>query len=305
MSTSNNKEIVFITGATLGLGRLTAKKLIDLGHKVIISGRSEKKLKDAYNFILASSPQNKENLYSVILDFIDLKSVKSAVDKIESFGIGIDVLVNNAGGTLTEFKQTNEGIEDTIFMNAVGPLYLTKRLIPLIEKSQHPNKRILFVGSSIHDPNSKGGGNSEASKIPHEVDIQTIIKDKEHWNSMRYYRLSKLASLWDAFTIADKYPHLTTIVFCPGFVPTTDLSRNSGYLIKLALKYAISKFNFTTSEEDATDGYLYYITTSGVNLKSGGYYEKREESTPSNDALNKEKQQEYWDLATKTIDQLT
>lgn len=305
MSTSNNKEIVFITGATLGLGRLTAKKLIDLGHKVIISGRSGKKLKDAYSFILASSPQNKENLYSVVLDFIDLKSVKSAVDKIESFGIGIDVLVNNAGGTLTEFKQTNEGIEDTIFMNAVGPLYLTKRLIPLIEKSQHPNKRILFVGSSIHDPNSKGGGNSEASKISHEVDIQTVIKDKEHWNSMKYYKLSKLASLWDAFTIADKYPHLTTIVFCPGFVPTTDLSRNSGYLIKLALKYAIAKFNFTTSEEDATDGYLYYITTPGANLKSGGYYEKREESTPSNDALNKEKQQEYWDLATKTIDQLT
>ncbi|KAL9550638.1 hypothetical protein PS6_005440 [Mucor atramentarius] len=300
MSTDNNKEIVFITGATVGLGRLTAKKLIDLGHKVIISGRSEKKLKDAYTFILADSPQHKENLYSVTLDLIDLKSIKDAVEKIESFGFGVDVLVNNAGGTLTKFQQTNPGIEDTIFMNAVGPLYLTKLLVPMIEKSQHPNKR-----SSIHDPNSKGGGNNEATKIPHDVDIQTIIKDKAHWESMKYYKLSKLASLWDAFLIADKYPQITTIVFCPGFVPTTDLIRNSGYLVRMTLKYAISKFNFTTSEQDATDGYLYYITTPGSNLKSGGYYEKKQESTPSDDALNKAKQQEFWDLAMQSIDQLT
>ncbi|CEP18657.1 hypothetical protein [Parasitella parasitica] len=302
---SDKKEAVFITGATLGLGRLTAKKLINLGHKVIISGRSEKKINDAYNFILADSPQNKGNLYSVVLDLIDLKSVKTAVEKVESLGFDIDVLVNNAGGTRTEFKQTNEGIEDTIFMNAVGPLYLTKLMIPLIEKSQHPNKRILFVGSSIHDPNSKGGGNNQATKISHDVDIETVFEDKEHWNSMKYYKLSKLASIWDAYLVKDKYPHLTTIVFCPGFVPTTDLIRNSSYMVRLTLKYAISKFNFTTSEDDSTDDYIYYITTSGTNLKSGGYYEKRQLSKPSDDALNRVKQQQFWDLAMRSIDQLT
>ncbi|KAI8647361.1 hypothetical protein BD408DRAFT_141186 [Parasitella parasitica] len=302
---NNSKETVFITGATLGLGRLTAKKLINLGHKVIISGRSEKKINDAYSFILADAPQNKENLYSVVLDLIDLKSVKAAIEKVESLGFAIDVLVNNAGGTRTEFKQTNEGIEDTIFMNAVGPLYLTKLMIPLIEQSQHPNKRILFVGSSIHDPNSKGGGNNQATKIPHDVDIQTVIKDKNHWDSMKYYKLSKLASLWDAYLITDRYPHLTTIVFCPGFVPTTDLIRNSSYMVRLALKYAISKLNFTTSEDDSTDDYIFYITTPGTNLKSGGYYEKKQESKPSDDALNKAKQQEFWNLAMKSIDQQT
>lgn len=298
------KEVVFITGATAGLGRLTAKKCIELGHKVIITGRSEQKLKDARKWILKDSPQHESNLYGVVMDLIDLSSVKQAIDTFSTFNLPvIDVLVHNAGGTSTEFKQVHSHFEQTVFMNAVAPLYLNELLLPYVQKSQHGNRRVLFVVSMLHDPTNVGGGGGPDSCVPDNVEMKDLAGDNTAWNSMRYYKISKLASVWDTYVLAERYPNIPFIAFCPGFVPTTELARNSNFVLQLALKYLISRFHFATSEEQSTNDYVYYITSS--DIKAGEYYQKRKIATSSKDSLDKTKREAYYALATKTIQELT
>jgi NAD(P)-dependent dehydrogenase (short-subunit alcohol dehydrogenase family) len=300
---NQEKEVVFITGATVGLGRLAAKKCIDLGHTVIITGRSEQKIKDARDWIVKDSPQYDSNLYGVLMDLNDLSSIQQAVKTFETFSLpAIDVLVHNAGGTLTEFKQIHGQFEQTVFMNAVAPLYLNELLLPYVQKSQHANRRILFVVSMLHDPANVGGGGGPETRIPDSVEMKDLAGDKSTWNSMRFYKLSKLAVVWNVYALAERYPDIPIIAFCPGFVPTTELARNSSYVLKLALKYVISRFHFATSEQESTDDYVYYITAS--DIKTGEYYQKRKISTSSKDSLDKAKREVYYELAIKTAHEL-
>lgn len=296
-----NKLAIFITGATTGLGREAAKKCIDLGHKVIITGRTEDKLKAANHWILKDSPQFKDNLYNLQLDLGNLKSIKESVDKFETFQLPvIDVLVNNAGGTASQFTQVDGQIESTIFMNAVAPIYLTELLLPFIKNSQE--RRILFVASSLHDRETKGGGSSEAATIPENVTMDDIAGSKDRWDSMRYYRLSKLACVWDTYELASQHSDVTITTFCPGFVPTTDLARRSGFVLRMMMKYVISRMSFATTEEKATDDYVYYITSP--DIKTSSYYQNRNVSTSSKESLDETKRKAYWELATKVIDNM-
>lgn len=293
--------VIFITGATTGLGREAAKKCIDLGHKVVISGRTQDKLKAANEWILKDSQQYKDNLYNVELDLENLKSIKAAVEHFETFELpAIDVLVNNAGSTASEFKQVQNQVESTIFTNAVAPIYLTELLLPFIKKSSKP--RILFVASSLHDRETKGGGRSEATTVPENVTMEDIVGSKDRWDSMRYYRLSKLACVWDTYELAAQYPDIVITSFCPGFVPTTELARRSGFILRMMMKYVISRMEFATSEEQATDDYVYYITSP--DIQTSAYYQKRKTSTSSKESLDETKRKAYWDIATKVIKEL-
>jgi NAD(P)-dependent dehydrogenase (short-subunit alcohol dehydrogenase family) len=295
----DTKEIILITGATSGLGRLTAKKCINSGHTVIITGRSQSNLDAAKKFILEDSPQHKDHLYELIMDLGDLHSIKKAVETLESFNLpSLDVIVHNAGGALPNFEQI-QGVEKTVFVNSIAPLYLNRLLLPHIEKSTNPKKRIIFVSSSLHNPKSSG---APGVKIPESVDMADLAGDKESWDSMKYYKLSKLADMWDSYALASRYPQLKVIAFCPGFVPTTELARNSPFILKLLMKYILPNFKFTVSEDDSTNDYIYYITSD--DIESGKHYQKQKATESSTDSYNEEKQNVYWKFANDKIDEI-
>ncbi|KAG1465798.1 hypothetical protein G6F46_001708 [Rhizopus delemar] len=294
--------IILITGSTNGLGRLTAKKLIEQGHTVIITGRSQISLDEARKWIVKDLEKHNENLYELVMDLSDLKTIQTAIKTLESFKLDcIDVVVHNAGCVNSEFKQIGD-IEATVFINAVAPLYLNRLLLPFVEKSKHVEKKILFVTSSLHDPNIAGGGRSENARIPRNIQVKEDLQgSQEKWEPMKYYRISKLASIWDAYSLASTQT-IPVVAFCPGFVPTTDLNRNSGLFLRLVMRYILPWFSFVTSEQDATDDYIFYITSR--DLENGKYYRKREHCPSSKDSLDVSKQETYIAFANQQINQL-
>ncbi|CAO3613700.1 unnamed protein product [Mucor hiemalis] len=290
----SNKETILITGATSGLGRLTAKKCIDLGHTVIITGRSQAGLDAAKKIILKDSPNSASSLHELIMDLKDLATVKKAVETLSTFNLpSLDVIENS---------QVDNKVEATVFINAIAPLYLSRLLIPYIEKSENPKKRIIFVGSSLHDNKNKGGGNSPAGRIPDSVDIKDLVGNSKDWDSMRYYKISKLAVVWSTYALASKYPHIPIFEFCPGFVPSTELARNSPFVLRTIMKYILPHFSFAVSEEESTDDYIYYITSD--DIKTGTYYQKRKVSESSADARDQTKIDLFWDFANQIIDDI-
>src|SRR3990170_530197 len=86
-------KIILITGATAGIGRMTALHLAKEGHHVIASGRKVAELAK-----LATEAQGLK-LDTIVLDVTSQPSIVSAVDAVAALteGRGPDVLVNNAG----------------------------------------------------------------------------------------------------------------------------------------------------------------------------------------------------------------
>jgi NAD(P)-dependent dehydrogenase (short-subunit alcohol dehydrogenase family) len=133
-----------ITGATRGLGRETARRLVAAGHTVYVGARDDARGRAVAEEIGARH---------VPLDVTDDASVAAALATIEAEG-GLDVLVNNAG-----IAMSGRNGPDALAMfdtNAVGVIRVTEAALPLLRKSANPV--IVNVSSALgsftatHDP---------------------------------------------------------------------------------------------------------------------------------------------------------
>jgi NAD(P)-dependent dehydrogenase (short-subunit alcohol dehydrogenase family) len=74
-----------------------------------------------------------------------LHSVRSAVDAILATESGLDVLVDNAGAIYPTRRMSEDGIEATLALMAVGPFALEAGLLPLLKST--PGSRVIAVTS--------------------------------------------------------------------------------------------------------------------------------------------------------------
>lgn len=151
-------KTVLITGANKGIGYEIARQLLQKGLHVIISGRDEKRLTEAYNMLKS----NHDNVNSLLMDVGEESSVNQAVQRLSSENIKIDVLINNAA---VSFKSDHSIIEedfsvvrDTLNVNSYGPLRVTRAFLPLIN---NPG-RIINISSSGGSMSQPVGGWSPA-----------------------------------------------------------------------------------------------------------------------------------------------
>ena len=80
---------IIITGGSLGIGKETAKSLVDKGANVLITGRSEKRLQQAKLYT---------NAKILEFDIADFDNISNNANKCLDILDGrVDVLVNNAG----------------------------------------------------------------------------------------------------------------------------------------------------------------------------------------------------------------
>ena len=87
------------------------------------------------------------------LDLSSLSSVRKFASAYKSIGMPLDVLMNNAGiMALPNFEKSVDGVEMQFATNHLGPFYLTKLLLPIIEETAKKNgsARIVNVSSWGH-----------------------------------------------------------------------------------------------------------------------------------------------------------
>ena len=126
---SGEPKAVLITGATTGIGRVTAEQLASKGYFVYAGARKQADM-DALNKI--------ENVMAVRLDVTVQDEINAAVEQIRKEGRGLWGLVNNAGvnvvGPLIEFSDKDF---DFLFdVNVRGVFSVTKAFAPLVIESQ-------------------------------------------------------------------------------------------------------------------------------------------------------------------------
>lgn len=151
-----NKHII-ITGGSLGIGKNTAKLLIEAGAKVVITGRNKERITAAANEIGA---------IPVVHDISDLNQIDKGVDDcLKALGNRVDVLINNAG--IGDFpiigEITKESFEKVFQTNVFGLALFTQALVPTMKSSSFPT--IINIGSTASQKGFARGTVYAASKF--------------------------------------------------------------------------------------------------------------------------------------------
>lgn len=87
-------KVVIITGGSSGMGKAMAKKFVDSGFCVVITGRDEEKLQAAKKEI----EKEKDQVLTVKMDVREVENVKKMVELTDAAFGRIDILINNAAG---------------------------------------------------------------------------------------------------------------------------------------------------------------------------------------------------------------
>jgi len=129
-------KVVWITGASSGIGEGLAKSFASMGAKVVLSGRNVSEL----NRVMAESMDggaDESDLLVLPLDVVDFESIPSAVSSVLDEFSGIDLLINNAGQGARDFiTEMDIAIYRKIMdVNLFSAVALTKAVLPhMIER---------------------------------------------------------------------------------------------------------------------------------------------------------------------------
>lgn len=154
MNTIMQRRIVFVTGATSGIGEACARKFAQGGYDVIINGRNEKKLKE----VEADLKEMGADVLPLAFDVRDREAATRAVESLSGKWKNIDVLINNAGlalGLEKEYEGDLDKWETMIDTNIKGLLTMTRLIVPsMVERSKG---HIINIGSVAGDAAYAGG----------------------------------------------------------------------------------------------------------------------------------------------------
>lgn len=125
---NNLREVVWITGASSGIGKELAISFSSIGANVILTSRNKKKLLQVEKEIVKYGG----NAKSFVCDVRDEKSVFECKKKIQKEFGKIDVLINNSGiGIFKPFLFTStKEFDDTIATNLRGMFLCIKSVLP-------------------------------------------------------------------------------------------------------------------------------------------------------------------------------
>ena len=193
-----------ITGATRGLGRETARRLIDLGHVVYVGAR------DA-----AAGQKVADELDARVLplDVTDDASVRAAADRLATEAGALDVLVNNAGIAGDQRPPAEATLEDMTRVfdtNVFGAARVLKAFTPLLEASAAPV--VVDVSSAV--------GSLTRNSDP-----------AAPWNILAY-PMSKAALNMLTIQYAKAYPRWRVNAVTPGLTATEFTAGHRGWPVE-------------------------------------------------------------------------
>ncbi len=127
---TQNGKLVFITGASSGIGAACATRFAQAGNRLLLAARRLDRLQQVEHELLSAGAPD---VRTVVLDVRNHEQVQSVIDALPESWRAIDVLVNNAGLSRGLDKLHEGHIEDweeMIDTNVKGLLYVTRAVVP-------------------------------------------------------------------------------------------------------------------------------------------------------------------------------
>ncbi|MCB1197055.1 MAG: SDR family NAD(P)-dependent oxidoreductase [Deltaproteobacteria bacterium] len=166
-------KTILITGASTGIGKATAQKLMEQPHHLLLLARRKEKILDWIDQIPPSQIKATFEIYA--LDVSCKEDVDAFFEQLEHDLITLHVLVNNAGfakGIDTVRNASAQDWQDMMQTNFFGAFYMAQQALKLMPR--HAGSRIINVGSIAGlQAYAKGGGYC-ASKFSLRALTQTL-----------------------------------------------------------------------------------------------------------------------------------
>jgi NAD(P)-dependent dehydrogenase (short-subunit alcohol dehydrogenase family) len=272
-------KTVLVTGATNGIGFITARELAKMGATVLMVARDETRGRAKLEEIRQAVPNAKLELF--LADLSSMASIRQLAANITAKYQSLDVLINNAGAFYTERKVSKDGFEMTFALNHIGYFLLTNLLLEPLKRAK--NARIVSVSSAAH-----GQGKMKFDDLQME-------KKFSGWQA---YSDSKLANILFTKELSRRLAGTGVTANClhPGFVKTSFASGTGGFF---GFAFNLVKNLFAITPEKGAETMIYLASSDEVAKVSGEYFDQKKIAKINAEAQDSSVAKRLWEVSEK------
>jgi len=274
-SERTSQPVALVTGASSGIGLVTARVLAQRGWTVVCASRARGGGSDAVARLRRETGSERVHFLPA-----DLSRPRDAVALAEAFRQRfdrLDALVNNAGAFVPRRTVTEDGLELTFALNHLGPFALTAALLPELEAA---GGRVVTVSSNaamgarlqLDDPNSE-----------------------RRYLGWTAYAWSKLCNQLFTLELARRLAGSGVAAYAmhPGFVATS-FGHTGGWM---GAGVRVAQRLFGRSPERGADTLVWLVSDPTFAGASGGYYIDRRERPVASKARDETAQRRLWTIS--------
>ena len=267
-------KTVVITGATSGIGEVSAIRLAEKGARVVFTARDKSRADDTMAALQKANPGGGHAVHMADLSRLsEMKRIGAELAREPQ----IDVLINNAGALFNKRLETEDGLEMTFALNHMAYFIITNLLLGRLQSGA----RIVTVASNAH----------RGAKLDFD-DLQS----RRGYTGFSVYSRSKLCNILFNRELARHLSGkgITANALHPGFVATR-FGNDSGGIVRTVLK--IAKPIGAISPEEGAQTIIYLASSPEVSVVSGEYFYECKPATPTAEARNDNDAKRLWEIS--------
>lgn len=268
---------VVITGASGGIGLEAAVAIARMGARVALVSRPGQKANRAFAEVRVRSQSADVTLHTC--DLSSMTDVRRLAADIREQYAKLDVLINNAGTVNQTRRITADGFELTFAVNHLSHFVLTNLLLDRLIASAP--SRIIHVSSAAH----RGG----------DLDFDNLHYEHGGYSILNSYSRSKLANVLFSNELARRLngSGVTSNSVHPGGV-LTNIWNRTPWWVQPILVFAKP---FMLSAEEGAARVVMVATSSEMDGRTGGYYERNKLTETSPDASDRQLAVRLWTVS--------
>jgi NAD(P)-dependent dehydrogenase (short-subunit alcohol dehydrogenase family) len=286
--TSMKGKTVLVTGASGGIGLVTAAELARMGASVTMVARDRAKGEAA----LAEAKQRSgsDDIEILYADLASLAAVRALAKNFMATHDALHVLVNNAGAMHAQRAETADGFEMTIGVNHLAHFLLTELLLDILKSSGRAGSAARIVNVSSH-------GHYGGWIVFDDLQLKRL------YIPMFAYAQSKLANVLHAYELTHRLEgtNVTANALHPGLVSTNFGKNNGGAMESLvSMAQTVTPWMFITPERGAETS-IHLASSPEVEGVSGRYFDGKRSVPSSFVSYDRRTQSRLWDASAELV----
>ena len=277
------QKLVVITGATSGIGYITARKFASKGTNLLCINRNQEKSENLCREIEAEFGVKCE--YK-IADLSNLNDIFRVSNELSELVTPIDVLIHNAGVYLTKRELTSDGFEKVFLVHYISSFIMNYLLMDKLKAQK--KARIIIVGSEGHRFAAWG------------LRLDDLNWEKRRYSGLKSYGSAKTAQLLSMIVFNEHFINtgVTINTMHPGAVKT-ETGQENGPVYRW---FKRSFFDKTLKSPEISAEALYYLgVAKEMESVSGKFFNLTAEEEPAPPAMDREVAYELWEETLKMI----